>query len=175
MRDSLNIGSCPHGEECVPTNNKILYGKAQREECRAFIEALRIMNGPEPEGARLYIKSNPHDFGTYYEVECAYDDEIEEAVEYAFKCEDCDLEKWEEVGISTRISVVNGEYVFEWQQWPKFKPGDQVTLAGYKDKGEIEYLGPNGMVLVNDGADWPTPPVMEGPFSLRDSSTLTKV
>ncbi|MDO8637597.1 MAG: hypothetical protein Q7R34_15420 [Dehalococcoidia bacterium] len=58
---------------------------------------IRKKLGPEPEGASLGIKSNPHDFGTYYEVLCYYDDENEEAAAYAYRCESESPTHWEEV------------------------------------------------------------------------------
>ena len=51
--------------------------------------------GEEPEGTRLTIKANPHDFGTYYEVVCYFDDEDEEAARYAFRCEAEAPDEWD--------------------------------------------------------------------------------
>jgi hypothetical protein len=63
------------------------YGKWSRIECRALINQIRRVLGPEPEGAGLRVRSNPHDFGTYYEVACEFDDSCEKAINYAFDCE----------------------------------------------------------------------------------------
>jgi hypothetical protein len=53
-----------------------------------LIGQIRRELGEEPAGARLRIKSNPHEFGNYLEVVCNYDDSNEEAADYAYRCED---------------------------------------------------------------------------------------
>lgn len=97
MRDYLNIGSTPCEESCqqVPYQNLEL----ARRELLAFIEAIRKKLGKEPEGAELRIKSFPHDFGTYKEVVCYFDDSLPESEEYAFKCEGESPTTWAEVGM----------------------------------------------------------------------------
>lgn len=87
MRDYMEIGSSPCYEDCVQVNPRGDYHEAMREECRRFLELIRKKLGPEPPGAHLAIKNNPHDFGTYYEVVCHFDDTDDEARTYAFRCE----------------------------------------------------------------------------------------
>ena len=86
MRQSLYIGSTPPGEACAGVGQDDYHERA-RPECRAYIGQLRRTFGPEPHGCRLYVASNPHDFGTYLSVNCEYDEEDEATVEYAFRCE----------------------------------------------------------------------------------------
>jgi hypothetical protein len=87
MRDYISIGSAPCEESCVQVNPEGDYHEAMRAECRRFLDLIRKKLGPEPEGARLAVKSNPHDLGTYYEVVCYFEDGDEEAREYALLCE----------------------------------------------------------------------------------------
>ena len=87
MRDYISIGSAPSDESCVQVNREGDYHDAMRAECRRFLELIRKKLGEEPPGARLAVKSNPHDFGTYYDVVCYFDDEDEEARKYAYRCE----------------------------------------------------------------------------------------
>lgn len=87
MRDYIDIGSTPANEDCEQLGPNYDAQKA-RKECRAFIHQILRELGPEPEGANLAIKSNPHDFGTYLEVVCYFDDKNEKARNYAFRCED---------------------------------------------------------------------------------------
>jgi hypothetical protein len=63
------------------------YTERARRECRALIQQLRRIFGPEPPGCRLYIKRNPHDFGTYLSVNCSFDPQDEASVAYAYRCE----------------------------------------------------------------------------------------
>jgi hypothetical protein len=87
MRDYVSIGSAPCEENCVQVDPEVDYHEPMRAECRRFMELIRKKLGPEPEGAHLAIKSNPHDFGTYYDVVCYFDDTNEEARRYALRCE----------------------------------------------------------------------------------------
>ena len=87
VRELMEIGSAPYDEECVQVDPKVDYLPAMRAECRRFLEAIRAKLGHEPSGARLAIKSNPHDFGEYLSVVCHYDDRDQEAQAYAFRCE----------------------------------------------------------------------------------------
>ena len=97
IKDSLYIGESPWDETCAAVGSDMYTVNADKE-CRRFIQQIRRHYGPEPEGARLYIKSNPHDFGSYLSVECVFtwDPSDEEAdwtpsQEYAFAIEGDDL------------------------------------------------------------------------------------
>lgn len=94
-RDYLNIGSSPTDEECAQVGSPN-YASRAKAECARFIDLLRKKFGPEPEGALLQAKSFPHDFGSYYEVVCWYDDGLPESVDYAFRCEGETPATWEE-------------------------------------------------------------------------------
>ncbi|MBI4201191.1 MAG: hypothetical protein HY531_02750 [Chloroflexi bacterium] len=94
----MGIGSAPCDEECVSVNPKVDYLPAMRQECLRFMELIRKKLGPEPERARLTVKSNPHDFGAYLEVVCYYDDQDEEARGYAYRCESEAPMTWDDDG-----------------------------------------------------------------------------
>lgn len=91
--DYLNIGPCPCDEDCVQLGDDD-YQKKSREECQRFIELIRKKHGVEPCAAKLAIKSFNHDFGTYREVVCYYDEGVECSVEYAFRCESDPPSRW---------------------------------------------------------------------------------
>ena len=95
MRDYLTIASAPVDEPCAQVGSDN-YDQQSRKECRVFKNQLRRLFGPEPEGAVLKIKSFPHDFGSYREVVCEFDDNYPESVEYAFKLEAETPENWDE-------------------------------------------------------------------------------
>ena len=85
-RDYLAIGSAPCEEECAQVGSDNYRERAQ-QECTRYITVLREKLGPEPEGASLRIHGYEHDFGTYYEVTCYFNDNKPEAVAYAYACE----------------------------------------------------------------------------------------
>ena len=95
MKDYLNIGSSPHGEDCAQVGSSD-YPQKSRLECQAFKNQLLRIFGTPPGGASLVIKSFPHDFGQYREVCVVYDDESEEETDYAFKLESEGPENWDE-------------------------------------------------------------------------------
>lgn len=122
MTDYVEIGATPAEEACAQVGSTDYYSRA-KAECRAFINQLRRMFGPEPEGARLFIRANPHDFGTYHEVACRYDDRIEEAVVYAHRCEAECPAKWDEearvdlglaIGPLPELIVTRHQAAIEW-------------------------------------------------------------
>lgn len=92
--DTLEIGPVPADEDCEQLGPNYNASKA-RAECNRFIDLIRKVVGPEPTGARLIVKSNLHDFGTYLEVNVKYDDQNPEAVEYALKVESSAPTAWD--------------------------------------------------------------------------------
>ena len=86
MMNYVSIGPSPCNEDCAQVGQPDYREKAT-EECKRFIALIREKLGPEPPGALLRIKWNDHDFGSYADVVCAYNDNDEEATEYAYHCE----------------------------------------------------------------------------------------
>ncbi len=95
MRDFINIGPAPCDEKCAQVGEDT-FPEQSRKECRAFMGQLKRVFGEPPEGAELRIKSFEHDFGTYREVVCYFDDAYPESREYAFKLEGEAPSKWDE-------------------------------------------------------------------------------
>ena len=86
MIDYLTLGPTPCEEDCVQVGEPDYMPRAELESER-FIKVIRKELGPEPFGAALRVKTFNHEFGLYVEVVCYYDDKLDEAVEYAFRCE----------------------------------------------------------------------------------------
>lgn len=92
--DTLEIGSCPYSEDCAQVGSDD-YQEKSKKELHAYANQLIRMFGQPPEGARLFIKANPHDFGTYHELACKYNEDNEEATQYAYKLEGEGPEFWD--------------------------------------------------------------------------------
>lgn len=93
--ETLTIGSVPYAEPCAQVGSED-YARRARAQCKAFIAQLeRSFPCPCPDKAWLFIKSNPHDFGTYYEVEVKFDPECEEACDWAYLLEASLPERWD--------------------------------------------------------------------------------
>ncbi len=93
MRDYINIGSVPLDEPCVQVGVDKYRYKATKE-CERFIKDLKKLFGNPPPKAELAIKEFPHDFGTYLDVVCYYDDEDEESTVYCHLVEADTPERW---------------------------------------------------------------------------------
>jgi hypothetical protein len=95
-KDSLYIGESPYGAECAQLGTDG-YAVNARRECQAFIGQIRRHYGDEPAGGRLFVKSNPHDFGTYYSVEVEFSTPVSEAYAFAIESDIKGvLEVWDE-------------------------------------------------------------------------------
>lgn len=106
MRDYISIGSSPTDEPCAQVSSGN-YDIQSRKECKAFLHQLRRHFGDEPYGAQLDIKYFPHDFGSYREVVCYYDDEDEEARDYAYKLESETPANWDKEAKEELNRVIN--------------------------------------------------------------------
>ena len=95
MQDWLDIGSSPPLESCAQVGRPGYWEQATKE-CRAYIALLRRTMGTEPTGARLAIKSREHDFGTYLSVCCFFDSNVQEAIDYAYRCEASGPQEWDQ-------------------------------------------------------------------------------
>jgi hypothetical protein len=94
-RDYVSVGCSPCDEPCAQVGQED-YAKQAKRECNALIHQLRRLFGDEPPYATLRIKAFPHDFGTYHEVVCYYDEDDEESTNYAFRCENELPDRWDE-------------------------------------------------------------------------------
>lgn len=97
--DFLELGCTPSDEECAQVGEDN-YESNARAECERYIQLLRTLFGPEPEGAALRVKQFPHDFGYYLEVVCYYSGPV--ARDYAFHIENNAPATWDTVAVIPR-------------------------------------------------------------------------
>jgi hypothetical protein len=83
VKDYITIGSSPTGELCAQVGSDNYEARA-RKECVAFKNQLLRVFPNIPDGTYLSVKSFPHDFGSYLEVVCWYDNEDEDSRNYAY-------------------------------------------------------------------------------------------
>lgn len=95
MKECLSIGPTPVDEPCEELGPEYDSTKA-KVECATFISQIKRQLGEPPEGARLRIKHNPHDFGTYLDVEVVFDDDNASASRYAYHVEENTPQLWDE-------------------------------------------------------------------------------
>jgi hypothetical protein len=98
MQEHVDLGgTTPPEESCAQVGSREhdYYDRARRE-ARAYIGLLRRTFGEEPDGARLSVKSHPHDFGTYLTVVCFFVPDNPAAADYASRCEAGSPQEWDE-------------------------------------------------------------------------------
>ena len=107
MYDTLALCSAPTEEECVQVGDDDYASKA-RKECRALINQLERQFGTH-DSAHFAIKSNYHDYGTYYDVVVEYDSSVESAVEYAYNIENNLPTNWDDQARSALAQMLAAE------------------------------------------------------------------
>lgn len=98
MRDFIDLGgTTPPEESCAQVGSREYdYHEQARKEAKAYMNLLRRVLGDEPPGARLAIKSHPHDFGSYLTVVCHFDDGDQQGAAYAQRCDAEAPAEWDE-------------------------------------------------------------------------------
>jgi hypothetical protein len=94
-RETLEIGSTPYDEDCAQVGSDD-YAKRGKAECNRFIALLTKKFGNPPGEAYFYVKSNPHDFGTYYEVAIKFNPNDEAECDFAYRVEGNTPATWDD-------------------------------------------------------------------------------
>ena len=94
--DYLDLGSAPGDEACAQVGIDPDYAQRARRECRALINQIQRVCDEPPPGVRFRIKRNPHDFGDYLSVIVEFDGNDEDAVAYAYRCDEESPSEWDD-------------------------------------------------------------------------------
>lgn len=94
MREVIEIDGTPYEEDCAQVGNDDYKVRAMKE-CRAFTKQLVRTFGNPPEGVRIIMKTNPHDFGTYYSMAITFDEENEVGSEWAYNVDNNIPANWD--------------------------------------------------------------------------------
>jgi len=81
--ENLSFGPVPYDEPCQQLGETYEPDLA-RKECRTFLNQLIREFGEPPEQAKLFIQSNPHDFGSYLTVDVKFNELDRAASDYAY-------------------------------------------------------------------------------------------
>jgi len=121
MKNSVYLGEVPAEEDCMDFT---AYPNAAKHECRVLIGQIARQIGPPPLGARLVLKSNPHDYGNYPSVECEYDEENQNAAAYAFYAEECYPAYWDTLSLNRlrELDIPVKQMKREPETFEKFRP-----------------------------------------------------
>lgn len=107
-KETMELGSAPVNEDCAQVGSTN-YPSVALEQCRRYKKLLEAKFGDPPGDAYFKVKSNLHDFGTYYEVAVVYNENDEKEVEFAFHVESNLPETWDDdvkVPVGPRKSIL---------------------------------------------------------------------
>ncbi|MFH0921809.1 MAG: hypothetical protein V1913_15785 [Fibrobacterota bacterium] len=93
--NSIPIGTTPTMEECVMVDPKTNYLPAMKEEANRF-RAMLLDRFSLFHLVRYKVRSNPHDFGNYIDIEIEYDNSCEKSTDQAFFIERNLPDTWED-------------------------------------------------------------------------------
>lgn len=82
----LPLGAVPTRESFAQVGEPGYAARALRE-CQRYMNLLRHVIGPEPDGARLRIRHSEPDAGSYLDVIVEFDDANTVARAYAIRCD----------------------------------------------------------------------------------------
>jgi len=101
MKDYIELGSAPWAEDCVQVGSEN-YWQRMHEECLRYKKMLQN-RFPELSG-RFFIKTFPHDFGSYKVVCFSFDDRDQLATTQAFFVEAHLPERWADGEVFTGLN-----------------------------------------------------------------------
>lgn len=99
MISEFSLGTTvPHEEPCIQLG-KPNYSAFSKMEANALTEQIVRELGEPPGGCKMKLSTNPHDFGTYYDVVLEYDDSKADNVEWMLKVESSIPYKWDNISL----------------------------------------------------------------------------
>lgn len=107
MSHLIDIGGAPANEDCAQLGQTVNFDEANTVEVMAYKLAIIARHGMPPEGCRLAVHNNHHDFGTYRTLVLRIENEDDEAVSaYADAVEE-GLGSWLEAGITPPVTYID--------------------------------------------------------------------
>lgn len=100
MRDFITFDTAPVDENSIQVNPKTNYLPEMRIEARKYAEFLQKRFPEYMEyDCNFSIKSQQHDFGTYYETVIYFNDKNEKSISFAFFVERNLPKKWADIEV----------------------------------------------------------------------------
>lgn len=96
MKDYIDLGPTPCDEDCAQVGSPT-YKQDSNKETWRYLNGLLKFFGEPPGEAFFYIKSNPHDFGSYSSVVIYFHPDNKEELDFAIKVEQNLPATWEEL------------------------------------------------------------------------------
>lgn len=130
MFDFLYLGSVPSDEECIQVESDANYIQPMLNECNRYKELLEKLF-PIPNHLKGHlefkIKRESYEAGPYYEVIIRYDEDLEEAVNFAFYVENNLPSNWNTIPLPPLKFII-------------LSPNDMIeALKLYCEKRNIVY------------------------------------
>jgi hypothetical protein len=92
--NQLSLSTTPLNENCAHVGQDTYYTDC-KIEAKVFIAQLKRVFGDPPPSAYFKVVFYPYDFGSYCDVVIRYDTRNQEALDYAYTCEDEIPQNWD--------------------------------------------------------------------------------
>ncbi|KZB93523.1 hypothetical protein AVM11_11660 [Sphingomonas melonis TY] len=133
MSHIIDIGGAPAEEECAQLGQTIDFEAANLAEVTAYKLAIIARHGLPPEGCKLIVHNNRHDFGLYRTLALRVDDEESEAVDAYAEAVEPGLETWIEAGFTAPVAYVGKIAKIERSQHAELVIGALLTTRPSPD------------------------------------------
>ena len=104
MSHIIDIGGAPANEECAQLGQTIDFETVNTHEVMAYKLAMIARHGMPPEGCKLIVHTNRHDFGIYRTLALKVEDEDSEAVAAYAEAVEEGLGSWLEAGFTPPVT-----------------------------------------------------------------------
>jgi len=104
MSNIIDIGGAPANEECAQLGQTIEFEAANTLEVMTYKLAIIARHGMPPDGCKLIVHNNRHDFGCYRTLALRVEDEGSEAVDAYAKAVEEGLGSWIEAGFTPPVT-----------------------------------------------------------------------
>ncbi|VXD04382.1 conserved hypothetical protein [Sphingomonas sp. T1] len=104
MSHIFDLGGAPANEECAQLGQTIDFDVANTLEVMTYKLAIIARHGMPPEGCKLIVHNNRHDFGCYRTLALRIEDEDSEAVAAYAQAVEEGLGSWIEAGFTPPVT-----------------------------------------------------------------------
>lgn len=100
---TFDVGPVPYEESCAQLGSTPDFSRVAKLECAMHRAVLIALFGQPPEGVTIRTRSNPHDFGTYYDTVVQFDSADAGSAAYATRIDENAPARWDDAGFSAPV------------------------------------------------------------------------
>lgn len=133
MYNIIDIGGAPANEECAQLGQTIDFEAANLAEVTAYKLAIIARYGMPPDGCKLIVHNNRHDFGVYRTLALRVEDQESEAVDAYAEAVEPGLGSWIEAGFTAPVTYTGKVATIERSEHAELVIGAMLTTRPNPD------------------------------------------